>query len=345
LDFGFNRAKLFYHKSEIRNPKSEIFFAHNPVYLALMALRFAIIGCGKIAVRHAEQATKYGKLVAVCDSDKDKANKLAATYNTTACFSIEELLKNDIDLVAVCSPNWLHAEHSIQAMKAGKDVLCEKPMAISSEDANKMIECAGTTGRKLFVVKSTRFNPALISLKKALVGKLYSFQLNCFWNRPAGYYEGTWRGKSKTDGGTLYTQFSHYIDVMLWLFGDLKSVKGFRKNISHQSVTEFEDNGVAALEMENGMIGGLNWSVNTFQKNMEVSLTLIAEKGSVRIGGEYMNKIEYNLSDGFILESGGSGSNHDKVYENLVKNGAESNAVDGLRTVKAIERIYNAISL
>jgi predicted dehydrogenase len=165
-----------------------------------------------------------------------------------------------------------------------------------------------------------------------------------------------------TDGGTLYTQFSHYIDALLWLFGGMKSVKGFRKNQAHQSVVEFEDSGIAALEMENGMIGGLNWSVNTFKKNMEVSLTVIAEKGSIRIAGEYMNKTEYDLADGFSLDSGdignandygfykGSMSNHDKVYENLVMALQDdqypfTNAIEGLKTVEAIEKIYNCVAL
>lgn len=333
-------------------------------------LRFAIIGCGKIARRHAEQAAKHGTLVAVCDIIKEKADLLATEYNAKAYASIEDLLKNeaDIDVVAVCTPNGLHAQHSVQALKANANVLCEKPLCISSTDAGMMINTAEKAGKKLYVVKSTRYNPALIALKEILTaqkaGKLYSFQLNCFWNRPATYYEGSWKGTLSADGGTLYTQFSHYIDALLWLLGGIRSVKGWRKNLAHQSVIEFEDTGVAAIEMENGMIGGLNWSVNTFQKNMEVSLTIIAEKASIRIGGEYMNTVEYNLTDGFTLdfpvqEQGvandygfykGSMSNHDKVYENMVialQNHSHpfSNAQDGLKTVEAIERLYNSVSL
>src|SRR6185503_13271684 len=174
------------------------------------------------------------------------------------------------------------------------------PLSISSADARLMIETAEKYHRKLFVVKSTRYNPALIALKKILdekkLGALYSFQLNCFWNRPAAYYySDSWRGKIIYDGGTLYTQFSHYIDALLWLIGDIKNISGYRKNMAHQNSIEFEDSGVVSIEMENGMLGGLNWSVNAFQENMEVSLTILAEKGSIRIAGGYMNKIEYQL--------------------------------------------------
>lgn len=340
------------------------------VYLAFMEkkLRFAIIGCGKIAPRHAEQIAKLGELVAVCDIIKEKADALAASFNSQPYYSIDELIKSNIqiDVAAICTPNGLHAAHSIQMLRAGTDVLCEKPLCISSLEGSSMLQGAKETGKKLFVVKSTRYNPALIALKKAIdqkeLGQLYSFQLNCFWNRPASYYLNSWKGTKDMDGGTLLTQFSHYIDAMLWLLGDVKNISGFRKNIAHQSQIDFEDTGVVSLVMNTGMIGGLNWSVNTFQKNMEVSLTIIAEKGSIRIGGEYMNKVEYELTEKVRLNTPdngnandygtykGSMSNHDKVYENLLlalKDGSHpfSNAMDGLKTVETIERIYNSVSL
>jgi predicted dehydrogenase len=331
-------------------------------------LRFAIIGCGKIALRHAAEAAKLGQLVAVCDIVKERADVLAKEFSAKAYYGLTELLANEktIDIIAICTPNGLHAEHSILSLQAGSHVLCEKPLCISTTDAKQMIETAKQAERKLFVVKSTRYNPALAELKKIIdgekLGRLYSFQLNCFWNRPATYYAGSWKGSALLDGGTLYTQFSHYIDALLWLLGDVKNISGFRKNMAHQNIIEFEDSGVVSLEMANGILGGLNWSVNTFQKNMEVSLTIIAEKGSIRIGGEYMNKIEYQLTDGANLpvplpgvpnDYGfykGSMSNHDKVYENMLKalndeNHPFTNATDGLKTVETIERIYNSVSL
>ncbi len=331
-------------------------------------LRFVIIGCGRIAPRHAAEASKHGQLIAVCDIQNKKAKDLAQSYNARAYCSIDELFKKEdsIDVTAICTPNGLHTEHSIKALQTGSHVLCEKPLCISSGDALKMIKTAEVNQRKLFVVKSTRYNPALVTLKTAIeqnkLGSIYSFQLNCFWNRPAEYYADSWKGDKLLDGGTLYTQFSHYIDALIWLMGDVKNVSGFRKNLGHKDIIEFEDSGVVSIEMENGAIGGLNWSVNTFQKNMEVSLSIIAEKGSIHIGGEYMNKIGYQFIDGYELNVPATGnandygfykgsmSNHDKIYDNLVKalndeNHSFANARDGLKTVEMIERIYNSVSL
>lgn len=330
------------------------------------ALRFAIIGCGKIAPRHAEQMVKYGHLIAVCDIDKEKADAFAMAYNSSAFYSVDDLINSnkEIDIAAICTPNGLHATHSIQMLKSGANVLCEKPLCISAPDGEAMINASKQVSKKLFVVKSTRYNPSLIDLKKNIekLGQLYSFQLNCFWNRPPSYYHSSWKGTNDMDGGTLYTQFSHYIDAMLWLFGDVADMKGFRKNYTHRSIIEFEDSGVVSLQMKNGMIGGLNWSVNTFQKNMEVSMTIIAEKGSIRIGGEFMNKVEYQLTNDILIQAPqegnandygyykGSMSNHDKVYENLLvalkdESHPFSYAEDGLKTVETIQRIYNCVSL
>jgi len=334
----------------------------------MQELQFAIIGCGKISARHAEQASKLGKLVAVCDIVKEKADSLALKYNSKAFYTVADLFKSvgKVDITAVCTPNGLHSEHSIIALNSDSNVLCEKPMSISSDTAKQMMQTAEKNKRKLFVVKSTRYNPALAELKNIVtenkLGKLFSFQLNCFWNRPIEYYNDGWRGSLKLDGGTLYTQFSHYIDAMLWLFGDVKSVNGFRKNFNHTGAIEFEDSGSLSMAMENGMTGGVNWSVNSYKKNMEVSLTLLAEKGSIRIAGEYMNKIEYQLCENTEVQQAmegkandygfykGSMSNHDKVYENMLKALVDdshpfSNATDGLKTVELIERIYQTIPL
>jgi predicted dehydrogenase len=331
-------------------------------------LRFALIGCGKIAPRHAAEMIKHGTLVAVCDIEKEKADQFAGKFHTKAYYDVIELFgkEKQIDLVAICTPNGLHTEHSILALDHGMNVLCEKPLCISSGDAKKMMEAAERNDRNLFVVKSTRYNPSLEALKKIILekklGELYSFQLNCFWNRPETYYSDKWRGTLTLDGGTLYTQFSHYIDAMLWLFGKVKDIKGIRKNIAHKKSIEFEDSGIVAAEMMNGIIGGINWSVNAYQKNMEVSLSVLAEKGSIRIAGEYMNQVEYQLCGDIQIEIPsvgnandygfykGSMSNHDKVYENMLRalndpSHPFTNAMDGYHTVELIEKIYNTVPL
>lgn len=327
--------------------------------------KFAIIGCGRIAPRHAENIAAFGRLIAVCDTNHKKADLFADKYGAKPYYSLEDLLNNekDVDIVSICTPNGYHAEHSIKSLQAGKHVLCEKPLCITSAAAWQIIETEKFSRRKLFVVKSTRFNPLLKQLQKLIVskelGEVYSFQLSCFWSRPVAYYS-EWRGKKFPDGGTLYTQFSHYIDALLWLLGDINTAKGFAGNKAHQTAIEFEDTGVVALQMSTGVLGTLNWSVNTYKKNSEIALTIIAEKGTVCLGGEYMNEIKYQQLDQPLVsvESNssndygfykGSMSNHDEVYKNLVEafnNPAHpfTNAFDGLKTVEAIEKIYKAVN-
>lgn len=330
-------------------------------------LQFAIIGCGKIAPRHAAEAARQGRLAVVCDIVPSRADALASAFHCKAYYSLDEMLAagEKIDVIAICTPNGLHAAHSIQSLRAGLHVLCEKPLSISVTEAENMIRVAKECNRKLFVVKSTRYNPAIAGLKKLLqenkLGRVYSFQMNCFWNRPASYYEHSWKGTA-LDGGTLFTQFSHYIDALLWLLGDIKQIRGFRSNMAHRDNVLSEDCGVVALEMETGVLGGINWSVNSYRENMEVSLTVLAEKGTIQLGGGYMNSINYQLTEqnGLALpETGapndygsykGSMSNHDQVYENLVRALAHDEhpftyAEDGLKTVQVIERIYNSVPL
>jgi predicted dehydrogenase len=328
-----------------------------------MNLRFAIIGCGRIAVRHAEQMRRHGKIIAVCDIIAQKADDMAALYQAKSYHSIEDLLKHepDVDVVAICTPNGLHAIHSIKALESEHHVLCEKPLCISVDDGHKMIAMAEKFGKKLFVVKQNRYNPPVVFLKDLIVqgklGKIYSFQINCFWNRPDAYYTD-WKGSKTMDGGTLFTQFSHFIDLLYWLLGEVADVKTMRKNFAHPAI-EFEDTGIVAFKMENGAIGSLNYTVNSFNRNMEGSFTVFAEKGTVKIGGQYLNELEYcevtgksrphlpvgNPANGYGYYQG-SMSNHDKVYENLMialqdDNHEMASAADGLKTVEIIRKIYN----
>lgn len=328
-------------------------------------IRFAIAGCGRIARRHAGHIVGKGLLTAVCDVVPEKADSLASDHAAKAWYSLDELLakQNEIDVVSVCTPNGLHAEHTIKALRAGFHVLCEKPMALTAADCKQMMAAAEAAGKQLFIVKQNRFNPPVVAVKKALdegrLGKIYSVQLNCFWNRGAGYYADTWRGTMKLDGGTLFTQFSHFIDLLLWLIGDVKEVECVMANYAHQDVIEFEDTGVILLQFSNGALGSINYTVNSHGRNMEGSLTIFGEKGTVKIGGQYLNVLEYqDIRDYVIgeLPAGnaanaygtyeGSMSNHDKVYDNLLevlqkKATMTASAVDGLNTVALIEKIYH----
>jgi UDP-N-acetyl-2-amino-2-deoxyglucuronate dehydrogenase len=329
-------------------------------------LKFAIIGCGRIAQRHAEHIFSKGKLVGVCDIIAEKADLLASIYQTKAWYNIEDLLtgEKDIDVLVICTPNGLHAQHSIKALQAGFHVLCEKPMAIKTSDCEAMIQAAEKAGKRLFIVKQNRYNPPVAAVKKIVdegrLGKINSLQLNCFWNRDEAYYKNSWKGTLDQDGGTLFTQFSHFVDLLYWMVGDVEKVNAFTGNFAHQGIIEFEDTGVVILQFANGAIGSINYTVNSFAKNMEGSLSLFGDKGTVKIGGQYLNELEYQNIDGYVIENlppgnqannygdyVGSMSNHDQVYDNVLdvlQNNAAptASAFDGLKTVEIIEKIYKA---
>ena len=328
-------------------------------------LNFAIVGCGRIGTRHAQHIANNGNLVAVCDIVKSKADDLAKSYSCNSYESMEDMLKAEksIDLVAVCTPNGLHAEHSILALQSGIHVLCEKPMAISVHDCGEMIKAAEDANRRLMIVKQNRFNPPVEAVKSLMkegqLGDILSVQLNCFWNRNDDYYKDSWKGSLDMDGGTLFTQFSHFIDLLYWLVGDVKEIESYGGNFNHAKTAEFDDNGVIILRFYTGAIGTINYSVNSYGKNMEGSLTIFGSKGTVKIGGQYLNELEYQNIEGIRIENlpegntpnnygqyQGSMSNHDKVYENVVevltKDGViATNGFEGLKTVEIIARIYN----
>ena len=329
-------------------------------------LKFALIGCGKIGVRHAEHIKQFATLVAVCDVDIEKATTLAGEYNADAYTDLALLLskESDVEVVSICTPNGLHAQHAITALRAGKHVLCEKPMAITVSDCGEMIKEAERANRRLFAIKQNRFNPPVVAVKNAidagLLGKIYSFQVSCFWNRNERYYQNSWKGTADMDGGTLFTQFSHFIDLIYYLVGDVNKAYALTNNFAHQSIIDFEDTGVAILELHNGAIGSLHYSVNSHQKNMEGSITLLAEKGTVKIGGQYLNELEYQNIEGFKIKDlpqgnkannygdyTGSMSNHDKVYENVADvllrgEAISTNSFEAMKTVEIIEKIYRS---
>jgi UDP-N-acetyl-2-amino-2-deoxyglucuronate dehydrogenase len=328
-------------------------------------LSFAIIGCGRIAQRHAEQIFKLGQLVAVCDIDENAANELANKYNCKVFYNLSDLLESRIaDVISICTPNGLHAQHSIACLNAGFHVLCEKPMAINVSDCGHMINAAEKSNKRLFIIKQNRYNPPVAAVKKIIeqgkLGKIYSIQLNCFWNRNKDYYTNSWKGSLNLDGGTLYTQFSHFVDLLYWLIGDVRRVYAFTNNYAHKDIIEFEDTGVSILEFYNGAIGTINYTVNSYSKNMEGSLTIFAEKGTLKIGGQYLNELEYQDIEGFKIENLpegskannygtyiGSMSNHDKIYQNVIEvllhNGIIStNFFEGLKTVEIIDKIYQS---
>lgn len=329
-------------------------------------IKFAIVGCGRIAQRHSEHISKRGQLVAVCDVVEDKAEQLATTYGAKAYTSYADMLANEpsIDVIAICSPNGLHAQHAIDGLKAGFHVLCEKPMGLSVKECGEMIQAAERANKRLFAIKQNRYNPPVAAVKDIIdagkLGKVTSIQLSCFWNRNTDYYANSWKGTKDLDGGTLFTQFSHFIDLLYWLIGDVEEVVAYMGNFAHEGVIEFEDTGVVIIKFTNGAIGTVNYTVNSFDKNMEGSLTIFGEKGTVKIGGQYLNELEYQQIQDYRIENlpegnkannygnyTGSMSNHDKVYDNLIdvlthNAPITTSSYEGMKTVEIIEKIYRA---
>jgi UDP-N-acetyl-2-amino-2-deoxyglucuronate dehydrogenase len=327
--------------------------------------RFGLIGCGNISARHVENITRVGELAAVCDIVAEKADNLAAQFQCKPYYSIDDLLgrEADIDVIVICTPNGLHAEHTIKSLRSGKHVLCEKPMCLTTTEGNKMIQSAKERGKKIFVVKQNRYNEPVQHVKSLLeqnkLGRVFSFQINCFWNRPQAYYTNSWKGSKEFDGGILFTQFSHFIDLLYWLLGDVDIVNGFKGTFGNRAQFEIEDTGVAILKMQSGAVGSLNYTINSYLKNVEGSFAIFGEKGSVKIGGQYLNTVEWYDIEGCSRPEfskpyapndygfyQGSMSNHNKVYDDLVLslngNGTLLEASDAIATIEIIQKIYAA---
>lgn len=324
----------------------------------------AVVGGGHIGKRHAEMIRRNpeAELVAICDI-LPKEN-LGLDPEIPFFTSIEQLFNSGVefDVMNVCTPNGLHAEHCLMALENKKHVVVEKPMALTVADCEKIIFKALQVSRHVFCVMQNRYSPPSAWIKdvvdKKLLGKIFMVQLNCYWNRDERYYSGkNWKG-FELDGGTLFTQFSHFIDIMYWLFGDINDLQGKFADFNHHTLTSFEDSGFVSFNFINGGMGSLNYSTSVYDRNLESSITIIGENGSVKIGGQYMNDVEYcnikNYTMPKLAESSpandygaykGSAANHHFVIENVIdtlkgRTSATTNALEGLKVVDIIERIY-----
>ena len=335
-------------------------------------ISFGIVGLGNIGLRHAEhiEANEEARLAGGFDIKSERNELFKSQFPDANIYSsLEDMLKDDsIDIISVCTPNYTHAEIVIICLKAGKHVLVEKPMAIEKSDCESMIHMALKTGRNLFVVKQNRFNPPVQAVKQLIdhhkLGRILTVAINCYWNRNEYYYRASdWKGIKAKDGGTLFTQFSHFIDVVYYLLGDMQIRHAELANVNHQGLIEFEDTGVISFMLtEHNVPGVLHYTTAAFHHNMEGRITIFAERATIKIGGKYLNTIEYQATDGFdindIPESNpsnnygdyeGSMSNHDKVIDNVIqslngKGPIMTNAYDGLKTVEIIENIYEKAS-
>ena len=330
-------------------------------------VKFGIIGFGAIGPRHKEKIddNEQAELIAVCDIDEKRLEPLSG--NCVKVFKdYREMLKlKAIDVISICTPNHLHAEMTTEALKAGKHVLCEKPMALTSKECKIMVHTALRENKKLFIVKQNRYNPPVMSVKRLIddkkLGKVYYIVVNCFWNRSNGYYANSnWKGSRIKDGGALFTQFSHFVDLILMFGGSVESVYTMAHNFNHPEI-EIEDTGVVSLKFSDGTIGSINFTNCAYRKNMEGSITIFAEKGTIKIGGQYLNKLEYQQIEGEAItdleisakpndygDYQGSMSNHDKVYDNVIDsltNGGKVavSGIEGMWTTEVIEAAYKSM--
>ncbi len=329
-------------------------------------ISFAVIGCGHIGKRHADMIldNEESELAALCDI-KPKSELSLEKYKAPFFNSIEELLNSevDFDVACICTPNGYHANQSLMCLDNKKHVVCEKPMALKKLDCEAMIYKSLQVKREIFIVMQNRYSPPSVWLKKMVdenrLGNIQMVQVNCYWNRDERYYKpGLWKGTQELDGGTLFTQFSHFIDIMYWLFGDISNIHGIFNDFTHKELTDFEDSGFVCFKFIDGGMGFLSYSTAVWDKNMESSITITGSKGSVKIGGQYMNEIEYCHVENYetpVLKPcnppndygayKGSAANHHYIIQNVVdtlkgKTSMTTNALEGLKVVEIIERIY-----
>ena len=330
-------------------------------------IKFAVIGQGHIGKRHAEmiRLNPDSQLVAVCDvlaKDQIGLTDIKEEFFT----SYEELLASnlDIDVINICTPNGFHSEYAIKALQAKKHVVLEKPIALTKIDAESILFKSLEMSRHVFCVMQNRYSPPSVWLKEIIdnktLGDIFTVKLDCYWNRDERYYKkGNWHGDAKLDGGTLFTQFSHFVDIMYWLFGDIQNIRGNFADFSHKDLTDFEDSGVVTFDFINGGMGSLNYSTAVWDKNLESSITILGSKGTVKVAGQYMNEVSYcHIKDYVMPELApsnppndyglykGSAQNHHYVIENVVeklkdKGTITTNVLEGLKVVDIIERIYN----
>lgn len=327
--------------------------------------KFGIVGCGHIGKRHAAVLDHYEftQPVSVCDIIEERAQEQADLYGGMSVFNkFDSFIKEDFDVVSICTPHHLHKPMTLAALKAGKHVIVEKPMALTAKDAADMTQAAKDAGLKLYVVKQNRYNVPIQLVEEALennrLGKIYMVQCNVLWNRHQEYYDQSdWRGNKAKEEGALFTQASHFIDILVWWFGKITEAKTLMTTQAHN--IEIEDCGQSSVMFNSGVVGSISWTTNVYNKNFEGSITIIGEKGTVKIGGAYLNKVEFWDVKSYPLPENisyvdlpnnygkyqGSSSNHHRVIEEVVKDlsGERSNIVEGQegeKSIEAIETIY-----
>ncbi len=335
-------------------------------------IRFAIVGYGNIGKRHAEEIIvhKDASLIAIVETDPLTAKISKEKLQIPVYQTIDELLQNhnDLDVINICAPNGFHIPMALMAVKAGINVLVEKPMGLRKKECEELISLAKSSNKNVFCVLQNRYSPPAQFIHKMMtektLGKIYWVAINCYWNRDDRYYiPGSWRGTKELDGGPLYTQFSHFIDLLYWNFGPVKNIQSRFYNNNHPYLEGIEDTGTFSFDFEREGAGQFTYSTALHNANLESSITIIGEKGTIKAGGQYMEKIDYFNVEGLtmpVLETSlppndyghfkGSAANHAFVIDNVVKalkgeSYEMASAEDAAESVSIIEEVYKSRKL
>jgi len=328
-------------------------------------IRFALVGCGRIARNHLsalEGTRDQAELVAVCDVDAAAMREAASKNGARGYGSLTALLaESDPDVVVLATPSGLHPEQAIQIAQAGRHVMTEKPMATRWEDGKRMVQACDNAGVRLFVVKQNRYNATLQLAKRAVMahrfGRIYMVTLNVFWTRPQSYFDSAkWRGTWEFDGGAFMNQASHYVDLLDWLIGPVESVYAYTATLARD--IQVEDTGVAAVRWRTGALGSVNVTMLTYPKNLEGSITIIGEKGTVRIGGVAVNEIQHwefaePAPEDELVKNASYGTTsvygfgHPAYYDNVIKvlrgeAEPQTDGREGLRSLEILIAIYRS---
>jgi len=325
-------------------------------------IKVALVGCGRISANHFNAIKHHHEaleLVAICDTNKNRLNELQPLHDVPLYLNLEEMLKHaEIDVVVLCTPSGLHAEQACLAATYGKHVITEKPMATRWQDGLQMVKACDKAGVYLFVVKQNRHNATIVALKKAIdagrFGRIYLVTSNVFWTRPQSYYQqDSWRGTWEFDGGAFMNQASHYVDLLDWLIGPVESIQSMMGTLARN--IEVEDTGVLNIRWRTGALGSMSVTMLTYRKNLEGSISILGENGTVRLGGpalneiqhwefaddadskEEMNRLNYEVSSVY-------GNGHLLYYENVIKvfRGEETPQTDGREGLRSLELLVSA---
>lgn len=328
-------------------------------------IRFAVVGCGRISANHFGAIAKHkdhAELCAVCDTDPLVLKNVVETHGVPGFASLDELLSGcDADVIVLCTPSGLHPDQAILAAQSGRHVMSEKPMATSWADGKRMVQAFDQEKLRLFIVKQNRRNATLQLLKQAVkkkrFGRIYTVNLNVFWTRPQEYYDqAAWRGTWEFDGGAFMNQASHYVDLIEWLIGPVESVFAYTATLARN--IEVEDTGIMAVKWRNGALGTMNVTMLTFPKNLEGSITILGETGTVRIGGMAVNEIQHwdfaeaqpedeQIRAANYETTSVYGFGHPSYYDNVIHTlrgeaEAETDGREGLRSLELLIAAYRS---